>query len=59
MDGCVLYLNANPTIQEVIDRVAIAGGIIVMARTLISSDIGYMAFLVDTEGNKIGLHAQN
>ncbi len=59
MDGCVLYLNANPNIEEVIDKISLAGGTIVMPRTLISPEVGYMAFFVDTEGNKIGLHAQN
>ena len=59
MDGCVLYLNANPNIQEVIDRIETAGGNVVMPPTQISPDIGYMAFFVDTEGNKMALHAQN
>lgn len=59
MDGAVIYLNANPDIQKVIDRVEKANGKVVMAKTQISPEIGYMAFIVDTEGNKVGLHAQN
>ncbi|MEO8412771.1 MAG: VOC family protein [Ginsengibacter sp.] len=59
MDGCVIYLNANPTIQTVIDRIEKAKGKVVMPKTQISPEIGYMAFFVDTEGNKMGLHAQN
>jgi uncharacterized protein len=59
MDGCVIYLNANPEIQTVIDRVEKANGKVLMPKTQISPKIGYMAFFVDTEGNKIGLHAQN
>ncbi len=59
MDGCVIYLNSNPKIQTVIDRIEKAKGKVLMPKTKISPEIGYMAFFADTEGNKIGLHAQN
>ena len=58
-DGCVIYLNANPTIQAVIDRIEKAGGKVIIPKTQISPEIGYMSFFIDTEGNKMGLHAQN
>jgi len=57
-DGVVIYLNANPEIQKVIDRIDGAGGKVLMPKTQISPEIGFMAFFTDTEGNKIGLHAQ-
>ena len=56
--GVIVYLNANPGIQKVIDRIAKAGGEVVMPKTKISPEIGYMAFFIDSEGNKVGLHAQ-
>jgi len=56
--GSVLYLNANPSIDTIIGRIEKAGGKVVMPKTQISPEIGYMAFFVDTEGNKIGLHSQ-
>ncbi|MEO8147663.1 MAG: VOC family protein [Bacteroidia bacterium] len=59
MDGCVVYLNANPAIQPVIDRIEKAGGKVVMPKMEISPEIGCMAFFIDTEGNKMALHAQN
>jgi len=59
MDGAVVYLNANPAIQTVIDRIEKAGGKILMPKTLISEQIGYMAFFTDTEGNRMALHAGN
>ena len=59
MDGAVIYLNANPTIQTVIDRIESAGGKLLMPKTQISPEIGFMAFFIDTEGNKMGLHGQN
>jgi uncharacterized protein len=58
-DGAVVYLNANPSIQTVIDRIETAGGKVVMPRTEISPEIGTMAFFIDSEGNKVALHAQN
>jgi predicted enzyme related to lactoylglutathione lyase len=57
-EGTLIYLNANPQIQAIIDRIEEFGGKIVMPRTEISPEVGYMAFFIDTEGNRIGLHAQ-
>ena len=59
MEGAVIYLNANPKIQTVIDKIEKAKGKVLMPKTQISPEIGYMAFFVDTEGNKVALHAQN
>jgi hypothetical protein len=58
-DGAIIYLNANPAIQTVIDRIDGAGGKVLIPKTLISPEIGQMAFFMDTEGNKVALHAQN
>ncbi|MEP7372127.1 MAG: VOC family protein [Chitinophagaceae bacterium] len=57
-DGAVLYLNANPDMSPVLERIAQEGGHIVLPKTVITSEIGYMAFFIDTEGNKVGLHSQ-
>lgn len=57
-DGAVIYLNANPTIQTVIDRIEPHGGKVVIPRTEISPEIGYLAFFIDTEGNRVALHGQ-
>lgn len=57
MDGAVIYLNANPSIGAVVDRIEANGGKVIMPATLISEDIGYMAFFIDTEGNRVALHA--
>jgi len=59
MDGAIIYLNANPDIQTVIDKVEANGGIIIMPRTRINEQVGYMAFFADTEGNRMALHAGN
>lgn len=59
MDGAVVYLNADPSIDKVIGKIESAGGKMLMPKTQISPEIGYMAFFVDTEGNRMALHAQN
>ena len=57
-DGAVLYMNANPDMTTVLEKIEQAGGHIVMPKTVITPEIGYMAFFIDTEGNKVGLHSQ-
>ena len=56
-DGPLVYLNGNPHLQQVLDRVEAAGGKIMVPKTEISPDYGYMAVMIDTEGNRIGLHS--
>lgn len=58
-DGCIVYLNCNPNLQTVLDKVEQAGGQVVMPKTKISDEVGYMAFIIDTEKNKTGLHSQH
>ncbi len=56
-EGPLVYLNANPDVQIVLDRVVDAGGTIVVPKTEISPDYGFMAVFIDTEGNRIALHS--
>jgi predicted enzyme related to lactoylglutathione lyase len=57
--GTVVFLNANPDLQVVLDRVAAAGGKILMPKTAIEmDDAGYFAMIADTEGNTVGLQSQ-
>lgn len=58
-EGCIIYLNANPDLQKFLDRVERAGGQVVMPKTKISDEVGYMAFIIDTETNKIAVHSQS
>ncbi len=55
-DGPLIYLNGNPDVQNVLDKVEAAGGKIMVPKTEISPEYGYMALIIDTEGNRIGLH---
>ncbi len=56
-EGVKIYLNGNPDLQHALDKVEKAGGKITMPKTRISDEIGHMAFIMDTEGNQIGLHS--
>ncbi|MCC7029792.1 MAG: VOC family protein [Chitinophagaceae bacterium] len=56
--GSLLYLNANPDVNLVLDRATAVGGRIIVPKTLIGEETGYYAFIVDTEGNRIALHSE-
>ena len=56
-DGPLIYLNANPDVQNVLDKVVAAGGSIMVPKTEISPEYGFMGVFIDTEGNRIGLHS--
>ncbi|NCU05679.1 MAG: VOC family protein [Chitinophagaceae bacterium] len=56
--GSVIYLNANPDLQNVLDRIENAGGKITIPKTSIGQN-GFMAFFTDTEGNMMALHSNS
>lgn len=56
-DGPLIYLNGNPDVQHVLDKVEVAGGKIMVPKTEISPEYGSMAVILDTEGNRIALHS--
>ncbi len=58
-DGVRIYLNTGDDLRPILDRVESAGGQIIMPRTFIREDIGYIGMFSDSEGNIIGLHSIN
>jgi predicted enzyme related to lactoylglutathione lyase len=56
-EGPLVYLNANPDVQIVLDKVEASGGKIMVPKTEISPEYGFMAVFIDTEGNRIALHS--
>jgi uncharacterized protein len=56
-DGPLVYLNANPDVQNILDKIEAAGGKIVVPKTEISPEYGHMAVFIDTEGNRVALHS--
>jgi uncharacterized protein len=58
-DGVVVYFTAfSGDVSIELGRVEIAGGTVLLTKTLIAPEIGYMALFLDTEGNRIALHSR-
>lgn len=55
--GTKIYLNGGEDLSEPLSRVESAGGKIVMPKTKINDEIGYMAMFIDSEGNNIAFHS--
>jgi hypothetical protein len=58
-DGIVIYLNAAPSLDAVLSRAAELGAKVLLAKLQLPGDIGAIAHIVDSEGNRIGLHSPN
>ncbi|MFZ1731341.1 MAG: VOC family protein [Bacteroidota bacterium] len=56
--GVLVYLDAGDDLNAMLARAEGAGAMVVMPRTQISEDIGYMAVFRDPEGNRIALHSK-
>ena len=56
-DGAVVYLNGGNDLSAPLSRVEEAGGRVLMPKTKISDEIGYMAIFSDSEGNKLAFHS--
>jgi predicted enzyme related to lactoylglutathione lyase len=52
-EGPLIYLNASPDVQNILDKVEKCGGKIIVPKTHISPEYGYMAMIIDTEGNRV------
>jgi hypothetical protein len=55
--GGLIYLNANPSVDEVLGKVEAAGGAVTLPRTALPPGMGFYAHIRDTEGNSVALHA--
>ena len=54
--GSLIYLNAGNDLDGVLGRVELAGGRVIMAKTLINDASGNFALFIDSEGNRLALH---
>lgn len=55
-NGPLIYLNGGEDLGVALSKVEAAGGTIILPKTSIGPN-GFMAHLMDTEGNKIALHS--
>lgn len=56
-NGVIVYLNANPDLRVVEEKIESSGGRIIQPKKMISPDHGFMALFLDTEGNRLALHS--
>ena len=56
-EGPLVYLNGNPDLKNILGKIEAAGGKIIVPKTQISPDHGYMALFIDSEGNRMALHS--
>lgn len=54
--GTMVYINASPRLRVVLDKVVPAGGKVLSSPVKIPP--GYIAVILDSEGNRVGLHAE-
>jgi hypothetical protein len=57
--GSIVYLKVDQAMDDVLQRVDALGGRIVWCKTELPGGMGYYAHILDTEGNRIGLHSMN
>ena len=55
-NGSIVYLNAGGILDQCLARVTAAGGKVLMPKTDIGEP-GQIAIMLDTEGNRVGLHS--
>ncbi len=55
--GTLIYLDAGPSLDAVLARVAGAGGRVTTPKVQLPEGMGCFAHIADTEGNRVGLHA--
>jgi uncharacterized protein len=57
--GTLTYLAAEPGIDAALKRAVAAGAKLLMPKTALPGDMGFIAHVSDSEGNRIGLHAMS
>lgn len=58
-DGTAILLNAGDDLSIVLSKIEQFGGSIIMPKTPINNNNGFIAYFIDSEGNRIGLHSEN
>jgi uncharacterized protein len=55
--GTLVYLHAGASLDTALQRVEAAGGKVVMPKIALPEGLGFMAHVLDVDGNRVGLHA--
>lgn len=57
-EGVLIYFTAQSgDLENELGKVEKAGGKVLMSKTPVSEEYGFMALILDTEGNRIALHS--
>ncbi|AYL97566.1 VOC family protein [Mucilaginibacter celer] len=57
MTGTTVYLDGGNDLSVPLGRVERAGGTVILPKTDIGENRGFIALFIDTEGNKVGFHS--
>jgi uncharacterized protein len=55
--GTTVYLDGGSDLSIPLGKVASAGGTVILPKTSVGDNRGFIALFIDTEGNKVGLHS--
>jgi predicted enzyme related to lactoylglutathione lyase len=56
-NGTLVYLNAEPSLDKALARAEAAGGRIATPKVALPDGMGFFAHIIDSEGNRVGLHS--
>lgn len=56
-EGTVIYLDVDGRLDRTLERVADAGGRIAAPKLALPPGMGWVAHIIDSEGNRVGLHS--
>lgn len=57
MTGTTVYLDGGADLSVPLGRVEAAAGKVILPKTAIGENRGYIALFIDSEGNKVGFHS--
>ncbi|TMH69532.1 MAG: VOC family protein [Betaproteobacteria bacterium] len=57
--GTVTYLAATPGIDAALERARSLGAKVLLPKTALPANQGFIAHIADCEGNRVGLHAMS
>jgi predicted enzyme related to lactoylglutathione lyase len=56
-EGSLVYLDASPSLDAVLSRAGELGAQVLLPKLQLPGTIGFIAQIVDCEGNRVGLHS--
>jgi len=55
--GTIVYLDVGPSLDATLARAAQLGAVLACPKVVLPRDLGVFAHVIDSEGNRVGLHA--